>query len=320
MADFKSHLPRISAARELYVIDEGLRAAIHLEDDAHTSGDSGAFVLGVRNDVRGSLVSADGDYSSFQVNASGDVRTRDDDANTTLTSIETSVQLIDDMIFAEDSAHTTGAAGAHVLAVRQDTLASSVDADGDYASLKVDSLGRLYTKADVALDISKAEDSVHVSGDEGIFMLAVRNDNGTTLTDADGDYSAIAVDKTGAVKVTVVDPTLATSEVRDHNTTVDLAVGPIPANHDYTVTAATTLKAGKMFASASGRIKASLIIDPAGTNETVLVAFNSTAAPLIDIDLKGFVEVAAGTVVRIAIENLDEDAQNVYSTLFGNEV
>lgn len=46
--------------------------------------------------------------------------------------------------YAEDAAATSGDAGVQVLAVRQDTLASSTSADGDYASLKEDSLGRLY--------------------------------------------------------------------------------------------------------------------------------------------------------------------------------
>ena len=48
---------------------------------------------------------------------------------------------------AEDSAHVSGDIGQYVLAVRQDTLAASVDADGDYASLKVDALGALYVNA-----------------------------------------------------------------------------------------------------------------------------------------------------------------------------
>lgn len=51
----------------------------------------------------------------------------------------------------EDSAHVSGDIGTYVLAVREDTLASSTSASGDYASFKVDALGRLYTN-DVAQD------------------------------------------------------------------------------------------------------------------------------------------------------------------------
>ena len=46
---------------------------------------------------------------------------------------------------AEDSAHASGDIGTYILAVRQDTLANSVSADGDYASLKVNNVGSLYT-------------------------------------------------------------------------------------------------------------------------------------------------------------------------------
>jgi hypothetical protein len=55
---------------------------------------------------------------------------------------------------AEDAAHTSGDIGSFMLAVRQDTLANSVSADGDYAALKVDSVGRLWTAASVSGDIA----------------------------------------------------------------------------------------------------------------------------------------------------------------------
>lgn len=45
------------------------------------------------------------------------------------------------------------------------------------------------------------EDIPHVSGDRGTGALAVRNDTDAVRTDADGDYTYIATDATGAVKV-----------------------------------------------------------------------------------------------------------------------
>jgi hypothetical protein len=44
---------------------------------------------------------------------------------------------------AEDSAHTSGDTGVHVLAIRADTDAPTAGADGDYTSLKCDEAGRL---------------------------------------------------------------------------------------------------------------------------------------------------------------------------------
>lgn len=58
---------------------------------------------------------------------------------------------------AEDSAHVSGDIGSYVLAVRQDTLASSTSADGDYASLKVNAAGALY------VDVTSVSGNVNVT-------------------------------------------------------------------------------------------------------------------------------------------------------------
>lgn len=115
---------------------------IYDEDTAHASGDKGQFVLVVRNDTPGSLVDTDGDYAPLQVDANGRLRV----------DAEVSVSTGSDK--AEDSAHVSGDVGAYVLGVRQDTLASSTSADGDYGSLKLDSLGRLWTAATVTGNVA----------------------------------------------------------------------------------------------------------------------------------------------------------------------
>jgi len=45
------------------------------------------------------------------------------------------------------------------------------------------------------------EDSAHVSGNTGAFVLGVRNDSNTAMTSANGDYSPIAVNDKGAVAI-----------------------------------------------------------------------------------------------------------------------
>ena len=45
--------------------------AEYAEDSAHTSADTGNFILGVRNDTLAAVGGADGDYVPFQMNASG---------------------------------------------------------------------------------------------------------------------------------------------------------------------------------------------------------------------------------------------------------
>jgi hypothetical protein len=62
--------------------------------------------------------------------------------------------------------------------------------------------------ADVGLDTviltmpaTFAEDTAHVSGNTGAFVLGVRNDLNVAMTNADGDYSPIAVNNNGAVAI-----------------------------------------------------------------------------------------------------------------------
>jgi hypothetical protein len=205
------------------------------EDSAHVSGDYGSLALVVRNDAGGSMVSADGDYSPLQVDSTGRLRV--------IADLTTAF----DYTYAEDSAHTDGDLGAFVLAVRQDTLASSTSANGDYGAFKQTNLGELYVKdssanttltsidtslnnieadtaaintnvADIETELldqgitldsilselqslTQAEDAVHTSGDLGIMSLAVRNDAGTALA-ANGDYIPLSTDASGNLRVT----------------------------------------------------------------------------------------------------------------------
>jgi hypothetical protein len=51
--------------------------ATFVEDTAHASGNTGAFVLGVRNDSNTAMTSANGDYSPIAVNSAGAVAIND---------------------------------------------------------------------------------------------------------------------------------------------------------------------------------------------------------------------------------------------------
>lgn len=63
---------------------------------------------------------------------------------------------------------------------------------------KVD--GGTITPGTGATNLGKAEDSAAASGDTGVAMLAVRNDSNVSKTDANGDYSGLAVDAAGALQ------------------------------------------------------------------------------------------------------------------------
>ena len=64
-----------------------------------------------------------------------------------------------------------------------------------------------------ATNLGKAEDAAHTSGDVGVMALAVRNDAATALA-ADGDYSVLQVDSTGALRVSA-SVTVASDHVDD---------------------------------------------------------------------------------------------------------
>jgi hypothetical protein len=67
---------KVDANGELQV-DVLTMPATFAEDTAHTSGNTGSFVLGVRNDANAIMTSADGDYSPVAVNANGAVAIND---------------------------------------------------------------------------------------------------------------------------------------------------------------------------------------------------------------------------------------------------
>lgn len=71
---------------------------------------------------------------------------------------------------AEDSASANGDRGFPVMAVRQDTLSNSTSTDGDYGFLKLDSSGRLYTRADYVAAADNTTDSISAAIDSSYMM------------------------------------------------------------------------------------------------------------------------------------------------------
>lgn len=213
----------LNAAGELPVAATINQSGDYPEDSPHVSGDVGLFSLAVRRDARTSGTSADGDYASFNVNANGELWVYDSNANATLVSILADTATIDSQTLsiqntllalskAEDAPASSGDQGIQALLVRQDTLASSTSADGDYGSFKSNNLGELYVKdtssaASLASILSEiqsityAEDSASANGDPGVFSLAVRRDAQGSNVSASGDYSEFQTWSEGSLKV-----------------------------------------------------------------------------------------------------------------------
>lgn len=183
-----------------------------------------------------------GNWKPLNLDASGNLKTS--------TTVDFSFD------YAEDSAASDGDTGAAVLLVRQDTLAPSTSATGDYGNFKSNNNGELYVfdttthttltniKSDTAsivtntgtivtntgnIDsklgaLSKAEDAAHVSGDQGIQSLAVRKDASGSNVNTDGDYASIIAWGEGSVKVIDV----ANSSCLQQQITVGLSAVKLP--------------------------------------------------------------------------------------------
>lgn len=122
--------------------------------------------------------------------------------------------------YAEDSAHTTGDTGGFVLAVRQDTLAASTDADGDYAAFKVNDVGSLYTHdTDANTTLSSIDTALAGTLDINIASTAIALD--VNLQDGSGtDITSTG----GALDVNIasgsIDEALANTAISNESNTI----------------------------------------------------------------------------------------------------
>jgi hypothetical protein len=108
-------------------------ASEFLGDAAAAFGtDYGMSMLAQRNDAGTTLATADGNYAPLQLDANGALR-----ISGTITTSFTAEH-------NEDDAFSDGDSGIFTLLVRQDTLATSTSADGDYGAFKSNALGELY--------------------------------------------------------------------------------------------------------------------------------------------------------------------------------
>jgi hypothetical protein len=286
--------------------------------------------------------------------------------------------------FAEDSAHTSGALGTLALVVRQDTLASSTSADGDYAALKVDSVGALYvsltntsvtvtaTNLDIR-DLTHVSDSVRIgdgtdlanvtaSGELNVIATAqpgvdigdvtINNaagaaavniqDGGNSIT-VDGTVTATATDldirdltlaldsvkisaNTSAnavdnpIFVQIVSDVITSTEIHNYDTSSAIAADTAD-NHDYTV-AGTTFLLKSVIAAFSGGGKVEVQTGPVASLTTKAVAFIPKEGGHVQLNFDPPIEVpvtSTGTV-RVIRTNRQGQAQDVYSTIIGNDI
>jgi hypothetical protein len=145
------------------------------------------------------------------------------------------------------------------------------------------------------------------NGTKRLLDIALHDENGAVFS-ASNPLPVTSVDSEG-------------TEVNNYNTAAAVA-SAASSNHDYTVTALNTLKLTQVWATASSKLKIQVQIETgvaSGVFNTVFVGFNSTANPNIQVPINEHIAVAAGVRVRVIRTNLDNQAQDVYSTISGHE-
>jgi hypothetical protein len=157
-----------------------------------------------------------------------------------------------------------------------------------------DSVTVVATNLDVR-DLTHASDSVKIG--DGTDFLAVNSD---------GSINVVPQEDPGTERVS-------------YDTTSAVAAGASD-NHDFVFTNAAKLF--QIHATASGKLKVEVQIETGSatnTFNTVMVGFNSTSTPNIDLALSKYASVPAGARVRVIRTNRDNQAQDVYSTIIGLE-
>ena len=324
------------------------------DDTSHFTADIGNYVLAVRNDTLSAIVNNDKDYAPFQVNALGALYV--EVASGTITTASESAE--DTSHFTDDIGTFIMAVRHDTLSTlvnnNNDYAGLQVDADGALYctirdggnSITVDAVNldirdivhtqdsiQIGDGTSITLDIGEV-DSVAGATDSGILALAVRDDALTTLTPADGDYTQLRVDSTGRlwtigtlsntettpIYVYQVNSVVSGYEIHSYDTQAALA-SDTPDNHDYTVTG-TNFMLKQILVSSSGACKIEVQTGPVASLATIAVGFIPKHGGSWDWTLAVAKEVpvtSTGTV-RVIRTNREGAAQDVYSTIIGNDV
>lgn len=119
------------------------------------------------------------------------------------------------------------------------------------------------------------------------------------------------------VPVTITGATTGT-EVLDFKQATSVAANASDT-HTYTITATKTLTLQHIQAAASGKIKVEIKLGTIGAEVTKVILFNSTANPVVDYVFAAPQNLPDTEDVKVIITNLDNQSQNVYSTIEGYE-
>lgn len=250
------------------------------EDSAHTTGDAGPQILGVRRDADTTPVSADGDYHHLVFDDTGNLK------------VNVKVGSASGTEFNEDTAHTTGAAGPQILGVRRDADTSPVSTDGDYHHLVFNDSGALKVEVFDGGDSHTVDGTVTVTHpalgggvEAGAQRVTIANDS-TGLVSVDDGGGALTVDNGG---------TFVVQEDGAALTALQLIDNPVAVLGTATYTEATTS------GSIVGAVRNDILAALANTdNEIAPLQVNATGALYVEVDSSALPSGAATSANQLA--------------------
>lgn len=291
--------------------------ALHKVVDAVAGGtDAGVAILAVRDDALTTLTPADGDYIQLRVNANGalwveDVNgagsgpSKDDDSAFSIgvDKVSPGGFLADET--APDSVNE-GDVGIARMTLDRKQLIVLVDPTTDANRLAIDGSGRVTVNVNGTVPVSATDLDIR---DLTLALDAVKISGNTT---ANGP--------TNPIYVQMVDVGVLSNEVHSYDTSVDVA-SDTADNHDYTVAGTTFLLKG-VWASASGGMKVEVQTGPVASLVTIAVGFipKEGGNCFIPFNPPREVPVTSTGTVRVIRTNRQGGAQDVYSTIMGNDV
>jgi len=185
---------------------------IHLSGNVPLLGNTGTVAAGV---LRVSIATDD-NVSTKLTSIDGDTSNISNKANTISTNIASLVSFIQ----TEDAAHSNADVGYMQLGVRNDTLASLVSDDGDYAPLQVNASGALYVTSG-----ADHNDPVVANGMQ--IMAETKTVDGSALPNAtaEGDAIRVAATRGGVLYACLTD---GTGQIAHPNATDDSSQDSTP--------------------------------------------------------------------------------------------
>jgi hypothetical protein len=186
-----------NATGELRVTDDTSSAlittvagAVHVEDTAHTTADPGIQIFAVRTDTRATLVDTTADYAPLQLTSVGELRVRDDDANTDFDSLLVRMGSNGDAA-ANDGSNSAQLRQLCVKLGNMENCAYVDDADWSDGSSKHMLVGGLYQSTPQPI----------TDGDVGPFQVDDHGNQVITIRSDDAHFGAVgaAADVDGVI-------------------------------------------------------------------------------------------------------------------------